>query len=67
VGPQVLALGLIFVLLGLVTDGLYAVGAGGIGGWLRARRGVLSAQRWVVGTMYIGLGLAAALSGEGKK
>jgi len=63
VGPQVLALGLVFVMLGLFTDGLYAVAAGS------ARRFILAAsprfttaQRWVTGGMYIGLGVAAAFT-----
>jgi threonine/homoserine/homoserine lactone efflux protein len=67
VGRQVLALGLLFVMLGLVTDGLYALGAGAIGGWLRARPRFIAGQRWVSGTMYIGLGVAAALSTDHRK
>jgi threonine/homoserine/homoserine lactone efflux protein len=57
----------VFVLLGLVTDGLYALGAGSIGGWLRARPRFIAGQRWVSGTMYIGLGVAAALSTDHRK
>jgi threonine/homoserine/homoserine lactone efflux protein len=67
VGWQVLALGLVFVLLGLVTDGLYALGAGSVGGWLRVRPRLIAGQRWVSGTMYIGLGVAAALSTDSRK
>jgi len=62
VGPQVLTLGLIFVMLGLITDGLYAIGAGSAGRWLRANPRFVSAQRWVTGGMYIGLGVLAALA-----
>ncbi len=62
VGAQVLGLGMVFVLLGLVTDGLYALGAGSAARWLRASPRFVSSQRWVAGSMYIGLGLAAAFS-----
>ncbi len=67
VGWQVLTLGFLFVLLGLVTDGLYAVGAGSIGRWLRANPRCISRQRWVSGGMYIGLGVAAAFSTTHRK
>jgi threonine/homoserine/homoserine lactone efflux protein len=57
VGSQVLVLGLLFVLLGLVSDSLYALAAGTVGGLLRRRR---SALRYGSGIVYIGLGAAAA-------
>src|SRR5436190_18419519 len=47
VGVQVLVLGLIFVGLGLVTDGLYAFGAGTAARWLRASPRFLASERWV--------------------
>ena len=63
VGPQVLALGLVFVMLGLVTDGLYAIAAGSARRWIRAASPrFMTGQRWVTGGMYIGLGVAAAFS-----
>jgi threonine/homoserine/homoserine lactone efflux protein len=55
---QVLVLGLVFVGLGLVTDSLYALVAGRVGGYLR-RQGEL--LRYGSGSAYIGLGAAAAL------
>jgi threonine/homoserine/homoserine lactone efflux protein len=64
---QILALGLVFCALGLLTDGLYALTAGSAAQWLRARRGVSLTRRWIPGTMYIGLGLATALSGHNRK
>jgi threonine/homoserine/homoserine lactone efflux protein len=57
VWSQVLVLGLLFVALGLVSDSLYAVAAGTIGGLLRRRR---TALRYGSGLVYIGLGAAAA-------
>jgi threonine/homoserine/homoserine lactone efflux protein len=62
VGVQILALGAIFVALGLLTDGGYALTAGTAGQWLRRHPRFLASERWVSGSMYIGLGLAAALT-----
>ncbi|SEG76752.1 Threonine/homoserine/homoserine lactone efflux protein [Thermomonospora echinospora] len=59
---QITVFGLIFVLLGLCTDGAYALLAGVIGPWLRGRSRVLRGERYVVGTTFIGLGLFAALT-----
>jgi threonine/homoserine/homoserine lactone efflux protein len=67
VAAQILGLGLVFCALGLMTDGLYALTAGSVAHWLRARRGVALTRRWIPGTMYIGLGLATALSGSNRK
>jgi threonine/homoserine/homoserine lactone efflux protein len=62
VGAQILGLGMLFVALGLVTDGGYALTAGTAAEWLRARPRFLASERWISGVMYIGLGLAAVLS-----
>jgi threonine/homoserine/homoserine lactone efflux protein len=62
VGLQILGLGVVFVVLGLMTDGLYALGAGTAAQWLRARPRFLASERWVSGGMYISLGLAAVVS-----
>ena len=65
---QVLVLGVSFVVLGILTNGLYAVVGGAAGGWMR-RRGssaVRRAQRWVSGGVYLALGVATAASGSGK-
>ena len=67
VGAQILGLGALFVALGLMTDGVYALGAGSAAQWLRARPGFLSRERWVSGSMYIGLGVVAALSSNHRK
>jgi threonine/homoserine/homoserine lactone efflux protein len=56
---QVVVLGLIFIALGLISDSLYALAGGYIGGLLRRRR---TAMRYASGTIYIGLGAAAALA-----
>jgi threonine/homoserine/homoserine lactone efflux protein len=67
VPTQIACLGLVFCALGLLTDGLYALTAGSAAQWLRARRGVALTRRWIPGTMYIGLGLATALSPSNRK
>ena len=67
VGAQILVLGLVFVGLGLVTDGLYALGAGTAAGWLRSSPRFLASERWISGSMYIGLGVAATFAGHSRK
>jgi threonine/homoserine/homoserine lactone efflux protein len=67
VALQLAFLGLVFVALGLVTDSLYALAAGTAGDWLRSSRFFDGARRWVAGTVFIGLGLATALSGSRQK
>ncbi len=62
VGVQVLGLGLVFIALGLCTDGLYAFGAGTAARWLRGHPRFLAGERWVAGGMYIGLGVAATFA-----
>ena len=66
VGVQILVLGLVFVALGVISDGLYAVAAGTAGAWLRGGR-LLRAERYVSGSVFIGLGVTAALAGDGRK
>jgi threonine/homoserine/homoserine lactone efflux protein len=67
VGAQILCLGLLFVLLGTLTDGLYAVSAGAAAQWLRGNPRFLASERWISGSMYVGLGVAAALSPGNRK
>jgi threonine/homoserine/homoserine lactone efflux protein len=64
IGFQILFLGTLMITMGIVTDGLYAVAAGGIGGWLKRRPAVISNQRYVTGGILISLGVAAALAGS---
>ena len=62
VGVQILGLGVVFVTLGLVTDGGYALTAGTAARWLRRRPRFLASERWISGGLHIGLGVAAAVS-----
>lgn len=64
---QMVMLGLIFVTLASTTDGLYALLAGTFGGWLKSSKHFLRVQRYVTGTVYIGLGVVTALAGSNKK
>ena len=67
VGFQVLVLGMIFVALGVLSDGLYAIAAGTAGSWLKRDGRVLRAERYIGGTVFVGLGVTAALAGNGRK
>jgi threonine/homoserine/homoserine lactone efflux protein len=60
---QIAFLGVLFALLGLVTDSLWALAAGTAGGLLRSSRRFVRTQRYVTGSVYIGLGVATALAG----
>ena len=61
---QIALLGVLFALLGLVTDSLWALAAGTAGGVLRRSRRFARGQRYVTGTVYIGLGVATAFTGR---
>jgi threonine/homoserine/homoserine lactone efflux protein len=67
IATQIVFLGLLFTLLGLVTDGCYALAAGTAGRWLKRSRVYLRFERYVSGVLLIGLGLTAALAGNNKK
>ena len=64
---QMLSLGVIYVAMGLLSDGTWALLAGSAGKWLKEHVGVLRIQRYVTGSVFIGLGVAMAASGEGRK
>lgn len=61
---QILVLGGLLAVLGFVIDCLYALAAGAISSWLRARPRAVRRQQYLTGGVYITLGVAAALSGE---
>jgi threonine/homoserine/homoserine lactone efflux protein len=62
--PQIAVLGLMWVVLGLISDGLYALLSGTLGGAVRGWPGFARVQRVVTGLVLIGLGVAAALTGR---
>ena len=59
---QILVLGLTFMGLGMISDGMFALVAGSAGDFLRRNRRFLRIQRWFAGTSFIGLGVTAALA-----
>jgi threonine/homoserine/homoserine lactone efflux protein len=61
---QVLVFGVAFVLLGLLSDGAYALLAATGAGWLRRRPGVARTSRLVSGGVLISLGVTTALAGS---
>ncbi len=63
---QILFLGATLVIMGLLSDGLYAWFAGSLAKGLRSNLRFLRAQRYFAGMVYIALGAVAALSGEYK-
>ncbi len=67
VARQIVFLGFLFIALALVSDGLWAVAAGSAGNWLRRRATVLRVERYVTGSVFIGLGLTAAFAGHGRR
>ena len=59
---QLLSLGCLFVLMAIVTDGMYALLASSVGKWLKSQKKMGLFERYVVGLIYIGLGISAALA-----
>jgi threonine/homoserine/homoserine lactone efflux protein len=63
---QIVALGLLFVALSVITDSGWALAAGTAGNWIKTHPQFARGQRYVTGSALIGLGAAAALSGSRK-
>ena len=63
---QIAFLGLLFTLMGLTSDGLYALIAGTAGAWVKQHSRYLDWERYVSGSVFIGLGVTAALAGGRK-
>lgn len=61
---QLLLLGLLYSGLALLTDGTYALLAGGLRQWIGGRFMQGPIPRYVCGSLYIGLGMYAAFSGR---
>lgn len=64
VSIQILILGVIFASLGMITDGTYAIVSSSLAGWLRGNKRFKQFQRYFSGTVYIGLGITAAMVGR---
>lgn len=64
---QVLLLGLLFATLGFLSDGTWALVAGTLGHRLRRSRRFPAVQRYVSGSVFVGLGAVAAFSAPVKQ
>ncbi len=63
---QIAFLGLLFTLMGLTSDGLYALIAATAGLWVKRQGRYLSWERYITGSVFVGLGLTAAFAGGRK-
>ncbi len=63
VPAQFLALGALFVVIGIVSDSAYAVAAGALAARLRGSERAARIRRWFSGSVYLGLGAGMALAG----
>jgi len=57
---QIVVLGLVFVLIAVISDSVWALAAGTASARLRASRRFLSVQRYVSGSVFVGLGALTA-------
>ena len=58
---QIVVLGLLFVVLAVVSDAVWALAAGTASARLRGSRGFLAVRRYVSGTVFVGLGAVTAV------
>ena len=59
---QMFELGSIFVIMACVTDSIYALLAGTAGQWLKGNQLFIQGERYIAGSVYVGLGVMAALT-----
>ena len=64
---QMAVLGMLFVVMGIFSDGVWALLAGTAGSWLKGHMGFLRAQRYFSGSVFIALGVTLAVSGQSRK
>jgi threonine/homoserine/homoserine lactone efflux protein len=67
VATQILFLGMLFAVLGVLSDSLWALCSGTLAHWLRDNPRWMHTQRYVSGGMLISLGVATALAGSSSK
>jgi threonine/homoserine/homoserine lactone efflux protein len=60
---QIVLLGSLLAVMGILSDGTYALLAARLGGWLRRSERFAAAQRYVSGGVLVTLGVAAAVTG----
>ena len=59
-GVQIAVLGLVFVAIAVISDSIWALAAGTASEHLRGNRRFLSVQRYVSGSVFVGLGALTA-------
>jgi threonine/homoserine/homoserine lactone efflux protein len=64
---QIIVLGLLFVTLAAISDGTYALLASSMSHFFKRNQTFASRQKYVTGSVYIGLGITAALTGSRHK
>jgi threonine/homoserine/homoserine lactone efflux protein len=67
VTAQTLFFGGLLMMMGLCTDSTYALISGSAGDWLKQQPAFATAQRYVAGIVFIGLGMTTALTGSKSK
>ena len=67
VSGQFLLLGMAFVTIAFCTDTSWCLLASTARAWLRRHPNAVASERYVAGCVYVGLGVAAAVSGGGRK
>lgn len=67
VAGQALLLGSLFVVLGILSDSIYALLAGTVRHWLRGNRAFARGHRYLTGSIYIALGVSTAVAGAETK
>jgi len=64
---QIFLLGMMFVLMGVITDGAYAIISSSVASQLNANKNFARSQRYFTGLIYIGLGVVTAFTGSRNK
>jgi threonine/homoserine/homoserine lactone efflux protein len=64
---QVVVLGVAMSMIGMASNVVYALTGGALRRLLERRPRFLQAQRYVTGSVYVGLGAAAALAGDARR
>src|SRR5215469_9004440 len=67
ISVQILFLGLLFAVMGVLSDSIWALSSGTVAEWLRRDRRWMRTQRYVSGGVLISLGVATALAGSVSK
>ena len=67
VAVQILFLGVLFAVMGVMSDSVWALSSGTVAHWLRRDKRWMRTQRYVSGGMLISLGVATAFAGSGSK